>query len=83
MRKSLKNLIQSAIIMQYQLPVDVNGTHIPCAHISTRHDDCFKQIGTNDDIAQLIYNGIVEYAYNDNEINLTHLDNLQIRALLS
>ena len=83
MRKSLKNLIQSAIVMQYHLPIDVNGTHIPRVHISTQHDDCFKQNGTNNDIAQLIYNGIVEYAYNDNEIELTQLDNLQIRALLS
>lgn len=83
MRKSLKSLMQSTIVMQYKLPVDVNGTHIPRAHISTQNDDCFKQIGTNSDIAQLIYNGIVEYAYNDNEIDLTHLDNLQIRALLS
>lgn len=83
MRQSLENLMRNAIIMQYQLPVDVNGKHIPRAHISTRHDDCFRQIGTNYDIANLIYNGIVEYAYNDNEINLTHLDNLQIRALQS
>lgn len=83
MRQSLENLMRNAIIMQYQLPIDVNGKHIPRAHISTRHDDCFRQIGTNYDIANLIYNGIVEYAYNDNEINLTHLDNLQIRALQS
>lgn len=34
-------------------------------------------------IANIIYNGIVEYAYSDNEIDLTQLDKLQIRALLS
>lgn len=83
MRQSLKNLMQNAIVMQYQLPVDVNGIHIPRAHISTANDNCLKQIGSNDDIAQLIYNGIVEYAYNDSDINLTNLNNLQIRALQS
>lgn len=83
MRQSLKILMQSAIAMQYQLPVDVNGIHIPRAHISTANDNCLKQIGSNDDIAQLIYNGIVEYAYNDSDINLTNLSNLQIRALQS
>lgn len=83
MRQSLKNLMQSAIVMQYQLPVDVNGIHIPRAHISTANDNCLKQIGSNGDIAQLIYNGIVEYAYNDSDINLINLNNLQIRALQS
>ena len=83
MRQSLKNLMQSAIVMQYQRPVDVNGIHIPRAHISTANDNCLKQIGSNNDIAQLIYNGIVEYAYNDSDINLTNLNNLQIRALQS
>lgn len=51
MRQSLKNLMQSAIVMQYQLPVDVNGIHIPRAHISTANDNCLKQIGSNGDIA--------------------------------
>lgn len=83
MRKSLKNLIQNVIVLQYELPVNVTGLQIPRAHISTTNDRCLKQIGSNVDIAQLIYNGIVEYAYNDNEINLTQLNNLQIRALQS
>lgn len=83
MRQSIEKLIQSAIILQYELPVNVSGLQIPRAHTSTSNDYCLKQIGSNDDIAQLIYNGIVEYAYNDNEINLTQLDNLQIRALQS
>lgn len=48
-----------------------------------RKDYCLHQNGTNIDIANIIYNGIVEYAYSDNEIDLTQLDKLQIRALLS
>lgn len=83
MRASLENLMQRAIVLQYNLPKVVNGVQIPRVHISTIEDDCLKQIGTNSDIANLIYNGIVEYAYNDNEIKLTQLNNLQIRALQS
>lgn len=83
MRQNLEKLMQSAIVLQYELPVNVTGLQIPRAHISTTNDYCLKQIGSNNDIAQLIYNGIVEYAYNDNEINLTQLNNLQIRALQS
>lgn len=83
MRRSLENLIQNAIVLQYKLPVNVAGLQIPRAHISTTNDGCLKQLGPNDDIARLIYNGIVEYAYNDNEINHTRLNNLQMRALQS
>lgn len=83
MRQSLENLIQNTIVLQYTLPVNADVLHIPRTHISTVGDDCLKQNGTNDDIARLIYNGIVEYAYNDNEINHTRLNNLQIRALQS
>ena len=63
MRASLENLMQRAIVLQYNLPTVVNGVQIPRVHISTIEDDCLKQIGTNSDIANLIYNGIVEYAY--------------------
>lgn len=83
MRQSIENLIHNAIVLQYTLPVGVNGIQIPRTHISTTGDKCLKQNGTNDDIARLIYNGVVEYAYNDNEINLSKLNNLQIRALQS
>lgn len=83
MRQSIEHLIQNAIILQYELPVNLAGLQIPRAHISTANDCCLKQIGSNDNIAQLIYNGIVEYAYNNTEINLANLNNLQIRALQS
>lgn len=83
MRQSLKNLLQNTIVLQYNLPYTKANIHIPRAHISSGKDVCLMQIGNNADIAKLIYNGIVEYAYNDYEINLTKLDNLQIRALQS
>lgn len=83
MRVSLKELIQSSIVLQYHLPHDIADKHISCSCISTEKDYCLHQNGTNIDIANIIYNGIVEYAYSDNEIDLTQLDKLQIRALLS
>jgi hypothetical protein len=83
MRESLKNLIQSSIDLQYCLPHNVANKHISSSCISTGEDYCFLQNGTNIDVANIIYNGIVEYAYSDNEIDLTQLNNLQRRALLS
>lgn len=83
MRESLHKLINNTLLLHYRLPVNVNGKVIPRSHISTYSDHCLKQIGSDDDIARIIYNGVVEYAYNDNEIILSDLDNLQIRALQS
>ena len=83
MRVSLKKLIQDSIVVQYHLPYDVVDKHIPCSCISTEKDYCLLQNGTDIDVANIIYNGIVDYAYSDNEIDLTQLDKLQIRALLS
>lgn len=83
MRTSLQNLIDNAIILRYTLPTNVSGVEIPRSHISTADDHCLQQNGTNEDVAKIIYNGIVEYAYNDTEIHLPDLDHLQIRALQS
>lgn len=83
MRPSLENLIRNTIVLRYQLPCNIAGTLISRTHISTENDNCLFQVGKNDDIANIIYNGIVEYAFNDNEIDLTKLDALQIRALQS
>jgi hypothetical protein len=83
MRKSLLELMSKAVVFRYYLPVDTAGKQIPRVNISNSSDKCLHQKGTNDDIAALIYNGIVEYAYNDNDIDLMQLDALQIRALQS
>ena len=83
MRESLKNLIQSSIILQYCLPYNVANKQISRSCISTGEDYCLLQNGTDIDVANIIYNGIVDYAYSDNEIDLFQLNNLQIRALLS
>lgn len=83
MRQSLENLLVNTLVLQYQLPHMQNGVAIPNAIITTNNDNCILQVGSNDDIASLIYNGIVEYSYNDSELDPTKLNKLQIRALQS
>lgn len=83
MRQSLINLVQQSVVLQYKLPYNSGSLAIPHTIISTGKDACLRQVGSNDDIANLIYNGIVEYAYNDIDIDPTQLDSLHIRALLS
>ena len=80
MRASLKKLFRQAITLQYKLPVDLPAGQIPRVVISKAGDDCLRQLTSNQDISSLIYNGIVEYAYNDYEIDLNNLNNMQLRA---
>lgn len=81
MRQSLQNLFNRAITLQYRLTAKTPAGVIHRASITTGCDDCLRQMSSNEDISKLIYDGIVEYAYNDYEIDLSNLDNLQQRAL--
>lgn len=81
MRQSLHNLFSSAIALQYKLPVNTPDGQLPKATITTCCDDCLRQLTNHTDISRLIYNGVVEYAFNDYEIDLSTLQNLQLRAL--
>ena len=83
MRQSIENLLQNAIVFQYQLPNQPNGMQIPKTIITTSNDNCFRVAGSNIDIANIIYNGIVEYSYNDNEVDPLKLNQLQLQALMS
>lgn len=81
MRPNLHNLFSRVITLQYRLPQVTHLGAIPKTIISTNSDDCLRQLSSNADISRLIYDGIVEYAYNDYELDLNNLDNLQLRAL--
>ena len=83
MRQSLYNLFSQAITLQYNLPANTPSGTIPKAIISTFSDDCLKQLTSNSDISKLIYNGVVEYAFNDCDIDINDLNNLQLRAFLN
>ncbi len=79
MRNSLHSLLSKAIILEYTLPNTINS--INCSVHTTDEDTCMK-VGTIDsDIAKVIYNGIVEYSFDEWEVDIHRLDIMQRRAL--
>ena len=68
MRNSLHSLLSKAIILEYTLPNTINS--INCSVHTTDEDTCMK-VGTIDsDIAKVIYNGIVEYSFDEWEVDI-------------
>ncbi|MET0943993.1 MAG: DUF1837 domain-containing protein [Flavobacterium sp.] len=65
MRQSLLDLIEKTIVYQYDLPNPTVG--ISKTIISIDNDQCFKSIDKND-FAEIIYNSILEYSFNEFEI---------------
>lgn len=80
MRKTLEDIIVKAITFQYQLPN--MRLSIPSYKNSVRKDECYKGLNNND-FANAIYNGLIDYSYNDNDINVDSLTPLHKRALLA
>lgn len=80
MRETLKNAVQSAILFECQLPHQESGLDKSC--LSSQNDICFNNAAPID-IAKVIYNGIVEFAVNEYEINYDDLEREQRRAILS
>lgn len=79
MRENLKNLVNNAVCLEYTLPN--SAKNIAKSDFSTREDFCFKNENF-EDIAKIIYNGIVEYALNEFEIDYDNL-NLEQRRVIS
>lgn len=79
MRESLKNLVNNAVCLEYTLPN--SEKNIDKSAFSTREDFCFKSENF-EDIAKIIYNGIVEYALNEFEIDYDNLS-LEQRKVIS
>ncbi len=80
MREALKNAVQSAILFECKLPHQESGIDKAC--ISSQNDICFRNTAPQE-IAKVIYNGIVEFAVNEYEINYDDLALEQRRAILS
>lgn len=78
MRQSLKDLIQKTILFKYELPN--NKISITKSKISTDNDSCYAT-ESNDDLADVIYNAVIEYAFNEHEITEDDFDTLHRRAL--
>lgn len=81
MRDSLKSLMEHCIGFKYTLPN--TGSSIPKITVSTSSDECYKVLSSDDELSKIIYNGIVDYSFEESAINLTKLDVLQTRALKS
>lgn len=81
MRESLQTLLCNSIGLKYTLPNEVIG--MPKIAVSTVPDECYNLLLSDNEIAEIIYNGIVDYSFAETDIDLTKLNVLQKRALIS
>ena len=78
MRKNLLDLIKNTIVFKYDLPnMDIG---IERSIFSTENDKCY-QATCNDSIAEIIYNSIIEYSFNEFEIKSKDYEDLHTIAL--
>lgn len=78
MRQSLIDLISNTIVYKYDLPN--LGLGIEKSLFSTENDKCFSS-ASNDDLAEIIYNSIIDYSFNEFDIDKKSYDNLHAIAL--
>lgn len=78
MRKTIEKLLSKTIIFKYKLP---NGA-IDKSIISSKEDECFS-VSSNTDLANLIYNGIADYALGEKNVDINNLELCQRKALIS
>lgn len=71
MRKALNDAVKKAMCIECRLPHSESGVDKSC--LSTNNDICFKN-GNPQDLSKAIYNGIVEFAVNEYEIDYDKLD---------
>lgn len=78
MRETIKALINNTIVFKHHLPHgDVDKTFL-----STESDECFSAT-SNQALAELIYNGLVEYLLGEKHVDLNDLELYQRRAIKS
>jgi len=80
LRQSLKDLFDKTILFQYFIPHE--RKKIDGVNISNYQDFCFYSKSDNE-IIDLIYNSIIEYSFNEFEIDGKDYSNLIARALLT
>lgn len=78
MRDALKQAVKNAIFIECKLPHTESGIDKSC--LTTQNDICFSNIDPKD-IAKIIYNGIVEFAINEYEINYNDLEKEQLKVI--
>ena len=80
MRQTLVTLINNTVLFQYELPNSQLG--IPKSVHTSEHDHCYLP-SSSSDLSSVIYNGIVDYSFNESHIDLSKLDALHRRALIT
>lgn len=78
MRQTLIDLIKRSICFKYSLP---NGI-IESSVISTQKDDCYECYDDNE-ITKIIYNALIDYSYNEYELDEANYQNLFTKALIT
>lgn len=78
MREQLLSLINKTIVYKYGLPNHSLG--IDRSIFSTENDRCYSTI-CNQSLIEIIYNSIIEYSFNEFDINGKEYDNLHAIAL--
>lgn len=78
MRASIQNLIKKSIFIECTLP---NTEHGICKTKYTTTEDFCLTKSSDDSIAQIIYNNIVEYAIGEFDIDYNNLDEELCRAI--
>ncbi len=78
MRKTLLDLIEKTIIHQYDLPNSIKG--VTKTIFSIDDDKCFKTTNNND-FSEIIYNSIIEYSFNEFDIDGKDYEKLHYIAL--
>ena len=68
MRKSLEKLISNCIALTYKLPK--GDPAIPKIKVSTCSDECYQILSSDRELAEIIYNGIVDYSFNEADIDV-------------
>lgn len=81
MRETLNTLLSNTVTLRYVLPNETAS--IPKVIVTNVPDECYGVITNIADVASVIYNGIVEYSFDESDIDLTRLDVFQKRALLT
>jgi len=78
MREELLNLISSSIVYKYDLPN--HELAIDKSIFSTENDKCFSSV-SNETLATIIYNSIVEYSFNEFDLQGKDIGNMHSIAL--
>ena len=66
----------TGMIHLYSIRGMVYGS-IPKITVSTQNDECYNVLSLDIELAKVIYNGIIDYSFEESKIDLTKLDVFQ------